>query len=614
MNRNASTHDTARPAPRIVSRAPASCNPGARPAPPIVSRARAMVALAISALALIATAPAQSIADLLPAETIFAVGTQDLEASSHLFEDFLTEFEERGVGEALAQLFGAAGEEAADVEMDVPAALRGLGPLDLLGRDAWLAISASQFNPFPAASLAARTSPEATAAVAELIAEASARPDVQALSEGGVTFYVAPLDEPDAPIQAIAFAQSGDLLLAATNPDVLRGLLRRLAGSGEPSFTTAESYARTLGRTGRGEIMSFLDLGAVAQVVAPFAQGFGFAPQIERLQRALATAGATAGTTRLTSSGIESTSILAPDPDGGDIALYNLITTRGSWDPRTIGFAPETALTFTSSTTDLTGWWNWLNDLVGTLPELGIQSLDRALIDFVGIDLRSSFFDWTGIHNAAVTTGYGDPSEPGMPTANLLGEQVFLVETIDESAAREGLATLFGNLAATVGAFADPTGGAGAPQTDEREVAGVTVTRYRVTDGIAVSTAVAGGYALIATADEAMEAVLGAVAAGAGPSVTFDQLLAGVPADARSITLSDSRAVTESTALQLSAQLQLAAGLGGSANLDFAAVAEATERIEDYLLFVASRLGGSASHSAVEDGAVVTRGRTAVSW
>ena len=574
--------------------------------------------LATLALALVPLAAAQPLASLLPAETFAALGTTGLTTHEALLDDFIAEFEARGVADAFIQMFGDLEEDTPDAETALPPSLEGLDALDVIGEDAWIAVSASQFNPIPAVTLLARMSPDATSALNSLVAEETGAPGVQELSEGGVTFWVLPLEMEDAPAQVVAYAQADGITMLSTNPDVLRGVLRRLSGSGEPGFTTTESYAASLGAIGDGTFYGFLDLGIAADLAAqfatPFAAGMGFGPQVERIQRALATAGVSAGVVRVQDDGLASTSITVPDPDAGDVALFNLITAEASYDPATLQFVPATALTVTAGYSDLSGWWNYLNDLIGSLPDMGIQSLDQALRDFVGIDLRSSFFDWTGTHLATITTGLADAAEPGVAADNLLGEQVYVIETIDPDAARQGLSSLLGNLSGTVSAFADPMGEAGGASIAQETIAGVPVDIYQITTGVEIATAVDGGYALIATSRDAMEAALSAAAGGADLPPLYADLLASAPAGARSVAMSDTRAVMEATAMQLASTIELSAGMGGASNLDFDAIAQASETLEGYLLFVASRLGGSVSWGEIVEQAIVTEGFTAISW
>lgn len=575
---------------------------------------RILTILTVAVLALAPLGAAQSLSSLLPAETMVALGTTGLSEHADLFEDFLTEFEVRGVGNALAELFGDINDETAEMDAEVPAALQDLGPLDVIGRDAWLAVSASAFNPFPVVTLVARMSDDATNAFGRIIAENETGDAVQKLTEGTVPFWVMLLEEPDSPFQVLAYTQWDGVTMISTNPDVLRGVLRRMADRAEPAFTTTPSYDVTLGQLGDGQFFGFMDLGTVAAAIAPFTRGLGFGPQIERLQRALTTAGTSGGVVRVVPEGVETMSIMVPNPNGGDEALYDLLTAGGSYDPASMRFVPRSALTATTNRTDMAGWWNYLNALVGSIPEIGIQSLDQALMDFLGIDLDATLFSWTGDHVAMITTGTTEVAQPGMTAENLLGEQVYAIAATDEAAAREGLSDLIGNVTLMVSAFADPTGGAGGAETAQRTVAGVTVDTYRITTGIEISSAVTNGYALISTSSAAMDEVLEAAASDAGLSQVFDRLLEDVPEDATGLSLTDSRAAMEASALQLASLIQLGSGFGGASNLDFDAVTRASETVEGYLLFVASRLGGSVSHSRVEVDRTVSKGRTAVTW
>lgn len=567
-------------------------------------------------------AAAQQLTRLLPAETVAAVGTRNLEARAELFEPFVERFRELEVGAALEAVFGAATADGAgdgsaatpEAPMDaLPEALQALEPLDLLGQEAWLALSLSSFNPLPSVTALARTTPAATQAFAEAIADTAADEGVQRFSESGVEFFLLPLEANDSPFSALAYAQVGDLLMLSTNPDTLRGVLRRFGGSESGGFGESATYTATLGSLPDGHFFTFLDLAAASAALSPLAQGFGVDALVTRLQNAFATAGVSASTVQLTPAGFSGVSVLAPDGSGEDPALYNLLTSDAAADPALLSLVPDSALSVAVGRRDLSAWWNYLNDLVGNLPELGITSLDE-LVAMVGLDLRTSLFAWVGDDNATITTGATAPVEPGVAPDNLLGEVVWVLEAADEAAARAGLQQLFVTIATTASAFTDPSGGAGAAAIDERSVAGVDVTRYAVADGLAVSVAVADGYAFIATSDAAMEGVLSARGEGVNLPRAMADLADEIPSGARSFSLADNRVGFESLAAQLSSQLQLAAGLAGSATLDFDAVTEASRAVEAYLDFVASRLGGSVSYSLLEDGRLVTRSTSQVDW
>ena len=80
---------------------------------------------------------------------------------------------------------------------------------------------------------------------------------------------------------------------------------------------------------------------------------------------------------------------------------------------------PEDALGFTANAVDLSGWYDYLNELALTVPELG-GDLDSLILSFTGLNLRESVFSWTGDQLVTVTTGLGEAAEPGVSSENLL--------------------------------------------------------------------------------------------------------------------------------------------------------------------------------------------------
>ncbi|UCH25479.1 MAG: hypothetical protein JSV66_16345 [Trueperaceae bacterium] len=577
---------------------------------------RISIYLLLLILAFAGSTSAQGLARLLPAETFLALGTQDLLSNSGKIDTFIDEFERLGVTEALITLLA---DNAADSEIgtvlgeSLPGALEGLDILDLVGREAWLAVSVSSFNPLPAITLVARTSPAATSAFASLISEAAGSEMVRVSSEGGLPFYIQRFESTDTPLNGLAYAQAEDILMLSSNPDALRAVLRQLAGSNDPGFGSSEGYTGTLAKLPEGNFYGYIDYSQIADVVEPLAKGFGFDQLVGRFVQALDTAGSSGGVVSLTESGIESQHIQALNGSGKDLALYLLLSSSFPASRTPLSFAPETALSFTSSRIDLSGWWNYLNDLAGSTPELG-GDLDDLLSIFVGVDLRSTFFSWSGTQVTTITTGLADVTEPGLPSSNLLGEVVYLIETFDEEAARRGLSQLFSSVSAGIASFADPMGGSGNASTTTHVVAGTEVVSYDIASGLSLSYAISDGFVLIATSQDAMATVLHAKQNGAGLQPGLERLKAEIPDNVSSFTLSDDRASLEGTARQLTSQLQLVSGLSGAANLDFDAVSQASGAVETFMQFIAMRLGGTVSYTLKRDGSVISFGKTEVSW
>lgn len=559
-------------------------------------------------LLLAGTGLAQNLAPLLPAETILALGMQDLATVSDKLDDFRAEFERLDVAGALAAAFPM----DAQGEANLPEAWRELDALKLLGQEAWLAVSASQFNPLPAVTLITRLSPEAQATVTELLAAAQRDRPVESFSESGFTFHQLVLEDELLPV--LAYAQAQDLLLLSSNPDTLRGLLRRLAGANEPGFTAGAGYQATLGKLAPGNFYGYLDFAQLAVVARPFVQGFGVDALVERLATALQTAGSTGSVLRVTPAGLEQESRQAVNPQGGDLALYQLLTAGEPVSFDSLRFTPQNALSYTVDATNLRGWWDYLNDLAISIPELG-GSLDQLLLANFGLDLRRTALNWTGAHVATIVTAPSEVVVPGMPAENLLGENLFLLAATDEAAAQRGLTELMQVVSQTVAAFGDPMG-VGVPTISSEVIGGVTVTHYDITQGVSLSYAVTGGYALIATSREAMRTALDTLAGtdNLGTQASYQALVAAVPTQINGLSFTDMRLFMEWMAREMRGQIQLTAGLAGGAGLDFAAIDRAAGALEQFLLFIASRLGSGIGYSQRSPEGIYSYSFTEVSW
>ncbi len=230
------------------------------------------------------------------------------------------------------------------------------------------------------------------------------------------------------------------------------------------------------------------------------------------------------------------------------------------------------------------------------------------MLSLTGLNLRESVFSWTGEQFVTLTTGLSEVAEPGVPSDNLLGEMVYLLEATNEAAAERGLNALLQNLNRTVSSLTDPQGGAGEPQSEQLTLAGTDVSRFDFSPGATIFYAVNGGYALIATSEDAMTQAL--TARQEGGRTDF----ADLPGGATTYTYTDNQATFAGLAEQLSSQLEMAAGMGGASGLDFETVEAASGVAEEFLSFVASRLSDGTSYSESTDGGVRTHAEAAVDW
>lgn len=580
------------------------------------SALRAVLAAAL-ALLLFAPAAAQSLPELLPRDAALAVGLVDLASQTDKLQPFLDEADRLGLLESLGAAVPAEATEelGEDGAPDLPDAFEGLEILDLLGREAWIAVTASPFQPVPAVTMIARVSGTAQDAFATAIAEAEERPGTERLAEGDATFYtwVPPTDGggvagPDLPV---AYAQADDVVVVSTDPETVRFVLRAGAGGGEPTLADSELYAALRG-LGDGHVLGMVDLEPLLAGLEPLAQANGAGALLTRIRAALTTAGPTVGLLRADDDGLRSLGLRLPRADGPDPALYGLLTRGDAPGAEVLAFAPDGALTIAAGGLDLAGWWAWLDDVAASAAGLGVPNATDAL-QMIGVDVNAVLLDWAGDAWAQVQTAPPAPSAAGASDVPLLGEAALLVATRDDAAARQGLTTLFHTLGATAAGFMSPSGEATvAPQTVQ--VAGVDVVRLPLSDTLVLDAAIVDGWAVLTGSAEATEAVLTARAGGsAGPDALADVVRA-FPEDALSWTASDAGRSTGGSTGALVGQLQMLAGLGGAGALDFDAVDDASEAVTAFAEFLAERIGTSRSVTTFDGVVLRSEGRTEVSW
>lgn len=571
--------------------------------------AMARLVVVILAVGALAGAAAQSLAALLPSETIAAVGVQGLADHKAKLQPFVDEWERLGLTQMLEE---TADQEGEDMDA-LSGTLSGVDFFDLLGDEVWLSVSASNFNPLPAVTLVARVSEAGAQVLAGLLADSAQDEAAQTLSEGNISFTVFDSEDEDFPV---AVALSGNFAALSTNPDTLRGVLRRYQGAAEPNFTDSVAYASGLAPLGAFTVAFTLDYPRVADVLAPLAQGMGFDQSVARVAQALRTAGTFASAVLLTDGGIESRSQQVLGDRSLDPSLYDLLSANAAYPATVLRFVPTAAISVQAGNADIAGWWAYLNELAMDLQEVGIGSLDGFLTENIGIDVQSMLFSWMGKGGGAISLTAPAATAPGMTPESLLGDNVYLVEAKDEAAASQGMAQLFMMAGAMASSFIDPMGDAAPPAPATRQSAGVTVTTYEFGDGLTFETAVAGGYLLIGTKAGALDPVLAANASG-GPGMASG-LLAGlqqaVPANARSMSLSDMRTTITSAADAVVSELGTAAGLTGAADLDFDAVEASSQALAEYVRFIAQKVGGSYSYQTVDGGTVSGYGQTQVTW
>jgi hypothetical protein len=568
---------------------------------------------------------AQDLAKLLPAETLLAFGMQDWVSHQDKLQPYIDEFNRLELGKAFMAMVNTEDSEgegdsqspitdAAQAQDDLlkqwQEKLGDVELIDIFGQEAWMGISGSSSSPIPAFSLVTRLNPDVVTKMQSFIDEESATQSAETMTEGDYSFYVV-TDTSAETLNTLAYSLQGDVMLLSSSPDVMRGLLRQLGGSNDPNLSTSDSYARALGQYGTANIYTYIDFATAIGIVAPLARETGFDALIDRLVMAFETAGVLGGVSRFTDDGMESQGFQAVNPDGGDASLLSLLTTSATADRSALDSAPADALSVNVSHADLTSWWNYLNEIAASQPELG-GDLDAILLGF-GLDLRTTFFNWVGNQVTTITTGVAESVEPGMPASNLLGETVYIFDTSDEAAAQAGIDSLIQTISTQVAAFADPSGGMGDASQSNEDISGVNVTTLAITAGVSLSYAVSNGKAMLATSKDGLSKVL----ANQGSMSSLDDvqgLLTLIPEDASGFTLSDNKATLEGSAGQIRSSIQMTAGLGGAAGLNFDATDAFAGKLEEFMTFIASRMGYSVSYSQREAEGVRSYGKSFISW
>lgn len=596
-----------------------------------MKRARILVLALV--LAAFSGALAQSLRSLLPAGTVAAIGVQGLSQQQSKIQPFIDEFTKLGVAKAFQDAFASTEKQATqsanlpDVSQ-LPEPLKGLGVLDVLGNEAYLAVSLSPGNPMPAVVFVARVDAKAQKAIAATLADEAGKPDVQKLTEGKIAFYVTTVKQSGGNgsgsgggsstavpgTSQIAYAQDGSLVAVANSADALRGVLRRHQGASEPSFTSSAGYKATLATLGDGQVVTYLALAPVSGTVQPLLAAQGMDALGQRLGAALETFGTSASVGRITPQGVESQQVRELGPSSKDPALYAMLssTRPASTDP--LAFVPQDALSVNSSAIDLGAWWGYLGGLVASAPQLGITDLNQTVKGMLGVDLKADLFGWAGPNVAIISTPSAAPQQAGMPSSDVLGSTVFVLKSKDDASASAGLNDLFSKLAAQLAGFTSASGSATPPKAATHQVGNVTVTTTTLASTVKLSTAVTGGHAFIATSGQALDDVLKAMQAGGGLPATLAAMRKQVPSGAHSFTLTDAKASMQNSSASLVTGIQTFAGMSGSKNLDIAKVQAATSALQKFLDFVAQRLGGQVSYQQASGGTIRGHGMTQVSW
>lgn len=564
--------------------------------------------LIASLATVVSTVSAQELVKLLPADSMLALGAVNLNEMEDRGSDFIDEFNRLNIFEALAS---ATGEDINQEDLD--SALDSVDTMAFLGQEAWISVSPSLENFIPAVIALARPSSDALEELTSMITEENS-----SCSTNNETFYQAVIDDPDSPIANVSFAIKDGLVILSTEANRTCDVLGAISGSSSyASLASNPRYKASLAKLGQGNLYSFFDASAIGYTYAVLGMGQGFDDLITRVQKALTTAGLSAGVARFTDDGMVSEGLQVLDNAGGDKTIYRLLSDASPISTNSLNFAPVDTLSYSNSATNLRGWWAYINELAQEIPALG-GNLDSLIEIFVGIDVSKSLFSWMGSSVTSITTGISEVAEPGVPSENLLGETVYVIQATDEAKAREGLSEIFEAASIALAMFADPTGGMGNASNNQQNIAGQLVNSFDITDGVSIHYTVTGGHAIIGTSLESITAALETYAGGASlaSNLNYAELVSSMPNTdtVTSLNISDLSSTMAGSAGQFTSQLNAMAGLGGASTLDFDAVESSSEALTEFVDFVASRLGYSAGYTQVQADGIYSFSKTQVQW
>lgn len=500
--------------------------------------------LAILLLFLLTASPAlaHALAPLAPDSTVVVAAFADDGGAPAGLRDAWAALDWPSAVDTLGRLAMALGDDVADLvggglvdelmmelAAECPAVADTLSGADPMGwwSEGLLAVSLTAFAPTPhVVALARVTDPAAADLQAALVACFGGT----RLDQDGIAIEVL-FDGSEMPL---IVTRIDDLFVLGTEPNLVRGVVRRSLGSGEASLATT-ALGAALARLTPGGLSIGLDLAALGEVAGALA---GAVPPeaADLLNRAIATLetlGVVAGRVGWTPDGLLTEWWHDWPADAPDAALAALLG-----DARTAApppWLPAGSVSVGAQVVPLRGIVDYLDGWLAALEEpLGMRADVRGLVfDFLGIDLDAALLGWIGETVQVVDLAPLGTDLRGWVQGT---PRVVTVPVLDEGLARDGLPQLgalglrfleaLAGAAIPVDPFADPFAAGGpsdaldavlgpdAVAVTRSEVLGVAVDRVRYGATLDAGVAVVDGHLLIVTPYRALPVVL-ATRAGA---------------------------------------------------------------------------------------------------
>ena len=483
--------------------------------------------------------------------------------------------------------------------------------------NALLSVGSSSYNPVPAVTALLRVAPVAAAPLAEvqrLLVRCSERvgAEVVRLREGNTPLVVG--NAGDFPV---VLSRVGTLFIAGTNPEVVRGVVRRAHGSDEPNLGKTEFYGQNQALLAGPGLSLALDAATLGNTVESLGGSFADAqtrPLLTKLVGSLRTLGSYAGVVHFAGRELRLTSQLSVNPGGGDAELAALLlestpapaptfAPAGSTAVSTAHWQPQRVLAYAEGWTELVG--RATGEAV-SLRDLAQQELELNLNTALG---------WLGEETTNVVL---KPVGTDVSTLVYGRPQVLAFTTTGQAAARAGLKEL--GQALLRGLEAQNFTGTDLPAASAQIVrssypfGNTEINRVRVGPTFDLGTAFLGDTLLIGTPASALETVITTEQGLLRPVTddgSYQRAQRGAPPGAVSSSYHDLSAELYGLAelTRVSAQpLAFAASVGLTEKSqtelpDFADLLHAAELIPDSLEVLSDHTDTLTGYTWVEDGA-----------
>ncbi len=492
------------------------------------------------------------------------------------------------------------------------------GPIDFISRGGVLSLHFAAKTMQPQVLAVAQPKAGLDKAMGKMIAEAM-KPvkgkKVVSLKEGAFRFYQEGSDT--------FYGYQNGIAYISNDANLLRGFLRRLGGSKETNLMQSAAYNNVMNSAGNGVIRAYLNFATAGDVVKSFADLQGMKEGVD-IANSLRTLGQFGGSVALTPAGIASSSVLIPNKNGGDTALYNLIVPKGQkFDlPAQV---PSNLTSFSAGQLDLQGIYGYLNNWVTRLGGKGTPSLNDLATQTLNIDLQKNLLSWVGSEYAAVSfkTASSVKADPSDPMAALAGTALF-VKTTDEAAAKAGMTQLVDAIieqAANVSSALPSSGNTGAgkiakPKTAASKPVKATLTlegtevTSLISEGSGVWYAVKNSTLIMAFSEADMKrALMGGsrLAEDAG----FKANMTKMPANLSSLSYGPKPAIMNRLEIRQQVETVMATS---SSNMSLVQRNKLTTGLVDFVDNIQKRFGTSSGYTAFQNGKIVTKGLQEVNW